>query len=212
MGKDTKYLTLAAIVLMGIASLIVLSSRKKTTPAIADNTLTTTAEDLANTTTTNKDLYKDATDDNGATPQAVKDAYTTLSGGNVEEPHQALTNTQPSAYEAPNIKIKRDKLTEKGTAKSAPKPASKKAEAPLKPIKEDTGPVYIVQTGINTTLDAAKTAKATLIKKGYAAADIFPSGKNYLVYAGKFQNKASADELKKRLDKAKISAFVKELK
>jgi cell division septation protein DedD len=61
-------------------------------------------------------------------------------------------------------------------------------------------------------METAQKAQTALQAKGFKSAGVFTSGKNFLVYAGKFQSRESANELKKRLDKAKIAAFVKELK
>jgi cell division septation protein DedD len=222
MGKDTKYLTLAAIVLMGIATLIVLTStRKKTNPSVTETTdmiRTTEGEDLATTSREpiNKDLY--AKEETGAEPDAVKDSYTTLAGDTklVDETtpskHKAKVAENkpvPAAYEETS-RIKTDRLVEKGANTAA------KKEKPLigkpKEIAEDTGPVYIVQTSVLASAETAQKAQDALKAKGFKSAGVFHSGKNFLVYAGKFQSKESAAELKKRLDKAKIYAFVKELK
>ncbi len=224
MGKDTKYLTLAAIVLMTIATLIVLTSTKrKATPSVTDNTTITepmedetSSSSSTNTSTKNKDLYADS--DNGAQSQAVKDAYDVMSGdtklvnetAETSKPKAKPTpqDAVPAAYEE-SSKPKADKFTEKSGEARKPKP--KIAPAP-KDIAEDTGPVYIVQTGVLANLAAAQKAQDALKAKGFKTAGTFHSGNTYLVYAGKFQNKESAQELKKRLDKTKISAFVKELK
>lgn len=227
MGRDTKYLTLAAIVLMGIATLIVLTSTKKNAaPSVADITNTISnveGEDAvpgSNREQTKKgDLYADESTD-GASADAVKDAYKTL-GGDSKLVDETTTNTPkpkvktaeqptvPSAYEERST-VKVDKLTEKGGTSTAkkPKPVIEKP----KTITEDTGPVYILQTSVLGNMETAQAAQNVLQSKGFKSAGVFTSGKNYLVYAGKFQSKESANELKKRLDKAKIASFVKELK
>lgn len=228
MGRDTKYLTLAAIVLMGIATLIVLTSKKnKPNPSLADEntTITTpsTESDYNANTNTKKDLYKDESN-NAESNNTVADAYKVLGGdtkldepvATIEKPAKKETVVKekktsepiPAAYEE-QVKPNKEKFTEKsGEAKKA-KP---KINPVPKAIAEDTGPVYIVQTGVMATSDAASKAQQALVSKGYKSAGVFQSGKSFLVYAGKFQNKESASELKKRLDKAKITAFVKELR
>lgn len=225
MGKDTKYLTLAAIVLMGIATLIVLTSKKnKPEPSLVDEstsiTTPTTESDYNNT---KKDLYKDEAN-NVESNNTVADAYKILGGDTkLDEPTRTTTSkpskTQervkesasepiPAAYEE-QVKPSKEKFTEKSVDTKKPKPKIKPAP---KDIAEDTGPVYIVQTGVMATADAASKAQQALASKGYKSTGVFQSGKSFLVYAGKFQSKESANELKKRLDKAKISAFVKELR
>jgi cell division septation protein DedD len=228
MGRDTKYLTLAAIVLMGIATLIVLTSTKKNAaPSVAD--MTKTISDVegddaipgGNREPTKKDLYADESTD-GASPNAVKDAYNTLAGGDSKLVDEKTTNATkpkvkvaeqnnvPSAYEE-RSNIKADKLTEKGGAATTAKKPKPVIEKP-KTITEDTGPVYILQTSVLGNMETAQKAQTALQAKGFKSAGVFTSGKNFLVYAGKFQSRESANELKKRLDKAKIAAFVKELK
>jgi cell division septation protein DedD len=224
MGKDTKYLTLAAIVLMTIATLIVITSTKrKGAPATADATSVPILDSeesqnpsTANAPVKNTDIYADQ--GNGADPNAVRDAYKVMEGSDsklvdetpAEKPKAKTINNEPvpAAYEEPS-KPKVEKFTEKSVEVKKPKP---KIVAPAKEITEDTGPVYIVQTSVLANAAAAQNAQNDLKKKGYKTAGIFHSGNNYLVYAGKFQNKESAQELKKRLDKSKITAFVKELK
>jgi cell division septation protein DedD len=223
MGKDTKYLTLAAIVLMGIATLIVLTSKKnKPLPSLVDESISIPSTENDYNSSTKKDLYKDETS-NTTEPNSVADAYKVLGGDTkIEEPvvsekttrkesaakQKQVSEPTPASYEEP-IKPNKEKFTEKSGEVKKPKP---KVNPAPKSIAEDTGPVYIVQTGVLANADAALKAQQSLVSKGYKSAGTFQSGKSFLVYAGKFQSKSSADELKKRLDKAKISAFVKELR
>lgn len=224
MGRDTKYLTLAAIVLMGIATLIVLTSKKnKSAPSVADEStnITTPITEPDYNNTAKKDLYKDDANTEESN-KTIAEAYKVIGGDTkIEEPMPATekplkkeskkeknSEPVPASYEEP-VKPNKEKFTEKSGEVKKAKP--KISPAP-KAITEDTGPVYIVQTSVLATSDAAAKAKQALVAKGYKTAGVFQSGKSFLVYAGKFQNKESANELKKRLDKAKVSAFVKELR
>jgi cell division protein FtsN len=216
MGRDTKYLTLAAIVLMAIATLIVLTSTKKNAaPSVADITETVTKIE-------GDDAVPSGNREQPKKADAVKDAYHTLSGGDSKLVDETTTSapkskaktaeqpTTPSSYEERST-IKADKLTEKGGATTTAKKPKPIIEKP-KSITEDTGPVYILQTSVLGNMETAQKAQTALQAKGFKSAGVFTSGKNYLVFAGKFQSKESANELKKRLDKAKIASFVKELK
>lgn len=220
MGRDTKYLTLAFIVLLGIASLIVLNTKPKNKSlSTTDGTEINTVTDLNDENPLNGDKPKgnqDFISDGGGTDQSYKDMKgntTLVDATTITKPEAKTTpitpETRPADYDAPAVPpVIKEKLATKGGDVVKPRPTIAKP----KEISEDTGPVYIVQTSVLASAATAEKAQATLQGKGYKSAGVFHSGANYLVYAGKFQNKESATELKKRLDKAKIPAFVKELR
>ena len=218
MGKDSKYLTLALIVLMIFATLIVLFPRTKKVHSTEDYHAQTDIEranETANTTPTKpSELYADNTN-TGADAGTVADAYKVLSDGKVGStevtpaPKKVATTKPavvPNAYdELTKPKKTLDKLTAKG---GDAKPIAKKDN------KLNTNKLsgFLVVTNQFGSKENALKEVEKLKSKGYENANFITlDNKVFMAYAGWMTTKEEAAQLLGQLKKKSFKPIIKDL-
>ena len=216
MGRDTKYLTLALIVLMIFAALIVLFPRKAKVRSSEDyHTETDIERTNANTTTPAKpsELYADNTN-TGADANTVADAYKELSGGKVNTADVAAApkkvveqkkqpSVVPNAYEELTKPKKAvDKLTPKGGD-------TKSKESKLSTNKLSG---FLVVTNQFGSKENAQKEVEKLKTKGYENANLITlDNKVFMAYAGWMSTKEEAAKLLGQLKKKGFKSIIKDL-
>jgi SPOR domain len=212
MGKDTKYLTVALIVLCAIAALIVRfypSKSKINSNDIHGETSIeqpiSTDENTAPPPTKKGELYADNSN-SGASPDAVADAYKVLSNDKVSTVDDVPTKSVPKekvkpAIEVPNAydqtqpKKSPEKLTEKGgTVKNALKKEEK--------LNSEKLSGFLVVTNQFGSKDNALKEVAKVKTAGYANANVVTlDNKVFMAYAGHTATKEDAVKLLAQLKK-----------
>lgn len=216
MGRDTKYLTLALVVLMIFAALIVLFPRKAKVRSSEDYHTETDIENVkTNTTTPAKpsELYADNTN-NGADANTVADAYKEISGGKVTTPdvtaapkkvEQPKPNVVPNAYEELTKPKKIDKLTPKG---GNVKPTVSKENK----LSTNKLSGFLVVTNQFGSKENAQKEVEKLKAKGYENANFITlDNKVFMAYAGWMNSKEEAAKLLGQLKKKGFKSIVKDL-
>ncbi len=227
MGKDTKYLTVALIVLCAIAALIVLfypkNSRMKGDENIhAETDIERKASDTDTYPSTTKskttELYADnssSESDPVKTAESYRDAFGDKKVTTVDDAPVAKSTTPkanvvadiPAAYEE-NSKPKKiaDKLTEKGA--TVAKPIAKKEE------KIDVGKLhgFLVVTNQFGSKDNALKEADKLKAKGYANANVISlDNKVFMSYAGRMDKREDAVKLLVQLKEKGFKPIIKDL-
>lgn len=220
MGRDTKYLTLALIVLMVFATLIVLFPRKAKVRSSEDFHSETDIErvETPSTPTKSSELYADNsnTANTGADASTVADAYKVLSDGKVgntaPEPSPAPKKVEPAkpavvpnAYEE---LTKPKKSVEKFTAKGG------EATIAPKENKLNTNKLsgFLVVTNQFGSKENALKEVEKLKGKGYENANFITlDNKTFMAYAGWTTTKEDATKLLGQLKKKSFKPIIKDL-
>jgi hypothetical protein len=221
MGRDTKYLTLALIVLMIFATLIVLFPRKAKVRSSEDFHSETDIERVETTPIPNKssELYADNSNNTntGADASTVADAYKVLSDGKVGNTTVAPPTPAPKKVEpakpavVPNAY---EELTK--PKKTVEKFTSKGGEASIAPkeSKLNTNKLsgFLVVTNQFGSKENALKEVEKLKAKGYENANFITlDNKVFMAYAGWTNTKEDATKLLGQLKKKSFKPIIKDL-
>jgi hypothetical protein len=225
MGKDTKYLTVALIVLCAIAALIVLFYPKNSRMKGDENIHAETDIERRNSSDTYPESTKKTTElyaDNSSTEtdpvktaESYRDAFGDKKVATVDDvptkpvvtPKTTVVADVPAAYEE-NSKPKKalDKLTEKGGA--AIKPVAKKEDK----IGTDKLSGFLVVTNQFGSKDNALKEVDKLKAKGYTNSNVVSlDNKVFMSYAGRMDKREDAVKLLNQLKAKGFKPIIKDL-
>ena len=219
MGRDTKYLTLALIVLMIFATLIVLFPRKEKIHSSEDYHSETDIE-RANETPTTKtpskpsELYADDSN-SGADAGTVADAYKVLSDGKIGNSEVTPAPKKVEPTKPAKIPSAYDELTK--SKKAADKLTAKGGD--IKPIAKKEGKIntnklsgFLVVTNQFGSKENALKEVEKLKAKGYDNANFITlDNKVFMAYAGWMTTKEEAVKLLGQLKKKNFKPIIKDL-
>jgi cell division septation protein DedD len=219
MGKDTKYLTLALVALLGIATLIVLFPRKnkeKVSDIHTETEIEQNADDANTAIKTNNgstSLYAD----NPSDAQTVSDAYNTLSGGKTNtsttDENTSIATKTVVKEEKPKTNIPDDYEALTKVKRTAEKSVAKpKATKPEEKLNADKLSGFLVVTNQFSSKANAQGEIDKLKAKGYANANsISLDNKVHMAYAGKLATREEAQKLLNQLKAKGFKPMIKDL-